>query len=218
MSATWRLDGFQERGVLGSGQQGRVVLATREGSADLVAIKYLYTDLSATRLQSLHEARMLTAVHDEHVARFYDLVEGPQGVAMVMEAVEGVSLKEIIREHGRLAPEAALVILKGSLLGLEAAHAAGVVHRDYKPANVIVRPDGVSKLIDFGIATPAGRRSVAGTPGYMAPEQWRGEQAVPATDVYAATCVLFECLTGARPFPATERSILMAQHLHAPIP
>lgn len=78
-----------------------------------------------------------------------------------------------------MAPEAALTVLKGSLLGLAAAHAVGVVHRDYKPANVVVQPDGTSKLIDFGIAVLTGQGSRAGTPAYMAPEQWQGGPASP---------------------------------------
>ncbi|OLT33245.1 hypothetical protein BJF79_08180 [Actinomadura sp. CNU-125] len=127
-------------------------------------------------------------------------MESERGVALIMEAVEGVTLKEVLARHGELAPEAALVVLKGSLLGLAAAHTVGVVHRDYKPANVMVPADGRSKLIDFGVAVAAGDASASGTPAYMAPEQWRGEAVSPATDVYAATCVFFECVTGRRPF------------------
>ncbi len=92
---------------------------------------------------------MLGRVDDPHVARLYRLVEHDDGAALIMEAVEGVSLKTVLAEHGSLGPEAALLVLKGSLRGLAAAHAAGVVHRDYKPANVVVRADGLSKLIDF---------------------------------------------------------------------
>ncbi|MDX6742759.1 serine/threonine-protein kinase [Actinocorallia sp. A-T 12471] len=220
MSGNWRLDGYDEQGELGAGQQGRVVLARRAGSDDFVAIKYMdaghaMPEDADERTLLRHEARMLVEVSDEHVARLYDVVESPHGVAMVMEAVDGVALKVILAEHGALPPEAALVVLRGSLLGLEAAHAAGVVHRDYKPANVIVRQDGVSKLIDFGIATHAGRRSLAGTPAYMAPEQWRGDEALPPTDVYAATVTFFECVTGRRPFAGPNRLALMDQHLNA---
>jgi serine/threonine protein kinase len=117
-----------------------------------------------------------------------------------MEAVNGVSLRDVLSGNpGPLPPEAALTVLKGSLLGLSAAHAAGVVHRDYKPANVLVESSGNSKLVDFGIAGLSGERTVAGTPAYMAPEQWHGAPASPATDVYSATCVFFECVTGGPP-------------------
>ncbi|XVQ10211.1 protein kinase domain-containing protein [Spirillospora sp. CA-255316] len=212
----WRLDGFTELGVLGTGAQGRVVLARRGGTGPFVAIKYVTG--RTTRVPSRDEARLMASVDDAHVARLYELVEGPEGVALVMEAVEGVSLEALLREHGRLEPEAALLVLKGSLLGLAAAHRVGVVHRDYKPANVVVQGDGASKLIDFGIATPAGRGALTGTPAYMAPEQWSGEPAGPATDVYAATCVFFECVTGRPPFGGDGPMAVMARHATAPVP
>src|SRR5262249_62062422 len=108
--------------------------------------------------------------------------------------------------------------LKGSLLGLAAAHAVHIVHRDYKPGNVIVQADGTSKLIDFGIATSSGVRSLAGTPAYMAPEQWSGQPASPATDVYAATCVCFDCVTGHVPYRGEGQPELMRQHMAEPLP
>jgi len=151
------------------------------------------------------------------VVRLFRFVESEQGAAIVMEAINGVSLKAVLGENGALAPEAALLVLKGSLLGLAAAHAVGVVHRDYKPANVVVQADGLSKLVDFGVAVLAGEGSLAGTPAYMAPEQWRGEPCTPATDVYAATCVFVECVTGRRPYAGGERGALMHQHLNAPV-
>ncbi|MFD0851361.1 serine/threonine-protein kinase, partial [Actinomadura adrarensis] len=168
---------------------------------------------SAALEQLRDEATMLARVTDPHVVQLYQFVTGRQGAALVMEAVNGVSLKGMLAEHGHLEPEAALTVLKGSLLGLAAAHAVGVVHRDYKPANVVVRDDGLSKLIDFGIAVLSGEGSRSGTPAYMAPEQWRGDPASPATDVYAATCVFFECVTGSRPYVAENAAGLMARHL-----
>ncbi|MGI8335772.1 protein kinase domain-containing protein [Actinomadura scrupuli] len=213
------MDGFSEIGELGSGAQGRVVLARRGESGPFVAIKYVFdTGQGDTRIPSQREAQILSSVDNRHVARLHGLVEGPSGVAIVMEAVEGVSLDKLLREYGALEPEAALLVLKGSLLGLGAAHAVGVVHRDYKPANVIVQADGVSKLIDFGIATPSGERSLTGTPAYMAPEQWSGEPATPATDVYAATCVFFECVTGHPPYAGDNQMALMVQHTTAAPP
>ncbi|SEG06619.1 serine/threonine protein kinase [Thermomonospora echinospora] len=215
----WRVSGFREVRELGHGGQGRVVLAVHEESGAPVAIKYLPAQADdEARSGFRHEARMLGQVTSPHVARLYRLVEGEHGTAIVMEAVDGTPLKAVLARHGALAPEAALAVLKGSLLGLAAAHAVGVVHRDYKPANVIVPADGRSKLIDFGIATPTGAASAAGTPYYMAPEQWRREPATPATDVYAATCVFYECITGRRPYDATDRMALMAMHGTAPIP
>ena len=156
---------------------------------------------------------------DENVARLYEYVEAPGGAAIVMEAVDGVSLRALLREHGSTGPEAALAVLKGSLAGLAVAHEAGLVHRDYKPENVLVQATGTSKLVDFGIAVRAGEGGrAAGTPPYMAPEQWAGAPASPASDVYAATAVFFECLAGHRPYRSGERVVLMHQHMTAPVP
>ncbi|MFD0905949.1 serine/threonine-protein kinase, partial [Actinomadura sediminis] len=213
----WRITEFDEVAELGRGAQGRVVLARHSASGFPVAIKYVDAAAGADTARLRHEAGLLGRVVDPHVARLYRLVESAHGAAIVMEAVDGVPLKRVLAEHGSLTPEQALTVLKGSLTGLAAAHAVGVVHRDYKPANVVVRADGLSKLIDFGIAVPAGGGDRSGTPAYMAPEQWRGEPVSPSTDVYAATCVFFECLTGRRPFGG-DRAALMAGHLSAPPP
>ncbi|MFB4313938.1 serine/threonine-protein kinase [Actinomadura sp. 21ATH] len=212
----WRVAGFVEVRELGAGAHGRVVLARHAESGAPVAIKYM--PVAAGRAERLRrEAVLLGRVDDPHVARLYRLVESAHGAAIVMEAVDGVSLKRVLERHGALAAEAALLVMKGSLLGLAAAHRVGVVHRDYKPANVVVRADGLSKLIDFGVAVVAGEGGRSGTPAYMAPEQWRGEPATPATDVYGATCVFFECLTGRRPFGGGAAELWEA-HLHAAPP
>ncbi|GLZ04708.1 hypothetical protein Acsp03_21740 [Actinomadura sp. NBRC 104412] len=215
----WTVSGFAEVRELGRGAQGRVVLARHETAGTPVAIKYLPAGAAESDQAGFrHEAQMMGQVQHPNVARLYQLVEGPYGAAIIMEAVNGVPLKTILAEHGALGPEASLLVLKGSLLGLAAAHHVGVVHRDYKPANVIVQSDGLSKLIDFGVAVWAGEGSRAGTPYYMAPEQWRGEPATPATDVYAATCVFYECVTGRRPFSAPDRMALAGRHLTGPVP
>ncbi|WP_344270091.1 serine/threonine-protein kinase, partial [Actinomadura napierensis] len=217
----WRVPGYSELRVLGEGAQGRVVLARHDGTGRPAAIKYLAGPLAGDaefRERFRGEADLLRRLHNPFVARLYGLVETPDGAAIVMEAVDGAPLKAVLAERGPLEPEAALTVLKGSLLGLAAAHDLGIVHRDYKPANVIVRADGLSKLIDFGIAAEAGEAGRSGTPVYMAPEQWRGEPASPATDVYAATCVFYECVTGRRPYTAEDQAGLMGRHLTAPIP
>ncbi|GAA4608378.1 hypothetical protein GCM10023195_32770 [Actinoallomurus liliacearum] len=218
----WTLPGHTELRELGSGGFGRVVLARDDASGGLVAIKYLFTDrlggeafLTAFR----DEARVLAMLDSPYVTRLYGYVEEGDHAAIVMEAVDGASLRAVLDEHGPAGPEAALAVLKGSLLGLAAAHAAGVVHRDYKPANVLVQHDGQSKLADFGIAVRSGTSGDrSGTPSYMAPEQWKGGAASPATDVYAATCVFFECLAGHRPYAAQDPTGLKDLHTNAPIP
>ncbi|MFI8829312.1 protein kinase [Streptomyces sp. NPDC053431] len=214
----WELAGYTHDRELGAGAAGRVVLAWHDATGRPVAIKYLNGEL-ATRSGLQAEAELLGALDSPHVTRLYEYVESSHGAAIVMEPVNGVSLRDLLQAEGATQPEAALSVLKGSLLGLAAAHEAGLVHRDYKPGNVLVTPDGMSKLIDFGIAVPVGNTGdIVGTPAYMAPEQWEGKPASPTTDVYAATATFFECLTGAKPFDGTTLSELATQHMSAAVP
>lgn len=219
---TWTVPGYAESLELGSGASGRVVLAVHEETGVAVAVKYLSESLR-TRPGFVHdfraEARLLGGLGSPYVAGLYEYVEAPRGAAIVMELVDGVSLRTLLTRQGPLALESALVVLKGSLLGLADAHRVGVVHRDYKPGNVLVMPQGASKLVDFGIAAGAGTSvGVAGTPSYMAPEQWTGAPASPAADVYAATATFFECLTGRTPYLGENFAELALQHLDAPVP
>lgn len=220
----WQVSGYTHRRELGSGASGRVVLAVHDGTGTQAAIKYLVGkvgDDPSFRAAFRAEAELLAAIDDPNVARLYEYVESAHGAAIVMELVDGVSLRQMLRANGPTEPESALCVLKGSLLGLHAAHTRGVVHRDYKPENVLVTAAGESKLADFGIAMPIGREagaSVTGTPRYMAPEQWRGAAATPASDIYAATAVFYECLTGQAPYAGPGLLDLRDQHASAPIP
>ncbi len=219
----WRVPGYTEIRELGRGGAGRVVLARHDADDILVAIKYLSDELMSDLhfvARFRHEANLLASMEPSpHAAKFYEYVEVPRGAAIVMELINGVSLRAMLRSEGPTGPEAALAVLKGSLLGLAVAHGAGVVHRDYKPENVMVEADGTSKLVDFGVAAHIGQGAAAsGTPPYMAPEQWSGGVTSPATDVYAATVVFFECLTGSRPFRAQSMAALARQHQVTPPP
>ncbi|MFI0960387.1 protein kinase [Streptomyces sp. NPDC021080] len=220
--STWAVPGYAESRELGSGASGRVALAVHEETGHPVAVKYL-SDALRTRPGFVREfraeARLLGGLRSDHVAGLYEYVEGPEGAAIVMELVDGVSLRTLLGRQAPLEPEAALVLLKGSLLGLADAHRLGVVHRDYKPENVLVRSDGTSKLVDFGIAATDGTTAgIAGTPSYMAPEQWTGAPASPAADVYAATATFFECLTGRKPYTGENLAELALQHVDGVIP
>ncbi len=220
--SSWQVPGYSEDRELGRGSFGRVVAATDAASGRQVAIKYLNSDLlsDAEFLAGFREeARLLAELDVPQVVKVLRYVEEPgRGAAIVMELVDGISLHELIIRQGPALPESALVVLKGSLLGLASAHALGVVHRDYKPENVLVDVEGVSKLTDFGLATRTGRRvRPGGTPLYMAPEQWAGRPASPASDIYAATAVFFECLTGRPPFEGSVPH-LREQHERMPVP
>jgi len=218
----WDVPGYTEVRTLGSGGFGDVVLARHDESGTLVAIKYLRPEVLAdAEFAGMFraEARVLAALDDPNVVRLYEYVESPAGAAIVMELIEGVSLREILSQHGKTTAEAALVVLQGSLLGLAAAHARGVVHRDYKPENVLVDGAGVSKLTDFGIAARAGDRAVAvGTLAYAPPEQFGGGPASPAGDVYSATATFYECLAGHPPFTGGTAEMLLHQHQSEPVP
>ena len=219
----WDVPGYTTVRVLGSGGFGEVVLARHDASDRLVAIKYLHQDrltedpVFAELFRA--EARVLASLDDPHVVRLYEYVESPAGAAIVMELIDGVSAREILAHQGKTTAEAALVVLQGSLLGLAAAHAAGVVHRDYKPENVLVDGVGASKLTDFGIAARSGDRPIpAGTLAYAPPEQFTGSPATPAADVYAATATFYECLTGHPPFTGDTAEALLYQHMSVPVP
>ena len=222
MAREWNVPGYTEMKTLGSGGFGEVVLARHDASGTSVAIKYLRGELLADAESAelfRAEAAVLASLDDPNVVRLYEYVESPSGAAIVMELVEGVSLREILSRQGATTAEAALVVLQGSLLGLAAAHRPGVVHRDYKPENVLIDGTGVSKLTDFGIAARAGQAAVAaGTLAYAPPEQFAGTPASPATDVYAATATFYECLTGRPPFDGDTAERLLYQHMSQPVP
>ena len=217
----WSVPGYTELKALGSGGFGEVMLARHDASGVLVAVKYLRDDLLADpgfTGMFRGEAAVLASLEDPNIVRLYEYVESTAGAAIVMELINGVSLREILVHQGSTAPEAALVVLQGSLLGLAAAHQRGVVHRDYKPENVLVNGDGLSKLTDFGLAVRTGDRPApAGTLTYVAPEQIAGAPASPAGDVYSATATFYQCLTGRPPFSG-ETAELLRQHRTEPVP
>ncbi|GAA2729807.1 serine/threonine-protein kinase [Actinocorallia aurantiaca] len=222
MDNLWTVPGYRHIRELGAGTSGRVFMAEHIESGIGVAIKYLTPELALDPVfvsRFRDEARLLSELEDPHLVQFFEYVETSTRAALVMELVDGVSLAQILADSGPLEPEAALVVLKGSLLGLAAAHASGIVHRDYKPGNVLVDGEGNSLLSDFGIAVrPGGETPAVGTPAYMPPEQWDGAPSVPAADVYAATAVCYECLTGRRPYEGRTLGELAMAHRSRPVP
>jgi eukaryotic-like serine/threonine-protein kinase len=212
----WAVPGYVEQRELSRGASGRVVEAIQEQTRRRVAIKYLSPDLArdpdfVPRFRT--QVLKLKELDVPSVVRVYDYAgQLGQGAAVVMELVNGVSLRAMIERQGPLHPEAALTVLKASLLGLAAVHRLGFGHRDVKPGNVLIDTTGQVKLTDFGVAAPT-----AGTPVYLAPERWEGNPASPASDVYAATAVFFECLTGTPPFSG-DLAGLQEQHAIGAVP
>ncbi|WP_375115728.1 protein kinase [Nonomuraea sp. MTCD27] len=200
--------GYREVRQLGAGRTGRVFLATYQSTGAYVAIKYLNATLRRDaefmdRFRS--DTHELVELDDPNVVRLYEYVETPTRAAVVMELVDGVSLRTLLAEHGRTSPEAALALVKSTLLALAAAHEKGVPHRDVNPGNILVQADGTGKLADFGVVVHAEEPGVpAGSPAYMSPELWTQERAGPPADVYAAACVLFEAVRGRPPYRAKE--------------
>jgi serine/threonine-protein kinase len=168
------------------------------------------------------EARHAAGLSHPGIASVYDYGEqtSPEPAAwLVMELVEGEPLSALLRRAGALPVDQALDIVGQAALALEAAHEAGVVHRDVKPGNRLVRPDGVVKVTDFGIAratdaVPLTRTgTVIGTAYYLSPEQASGGVVTPASDVYSLGVVAYECLAGSRPFPGDNPIAVAGAHL-----
>ena len=220
--AGWTVPGYTETRVLGSRETGRIVEAVHDASGDRVTITYpdpeLWSD-QAFRERYRADAELLAGV-DQNVLRVRELVEDRAGgVALVSEAVEGAALRRVLATSGPLPPEAALALLRGSLVGLAAAQEVGVVHRDCQPANVLIGTDGVVRLTGFGLAVRTEAMVPApGTPAYLAPELWEGAKPRPATDIYAVTATFYECLTGRVPYTADSLFELQTMHRAAPIP
>lgn len=164
------------------------------------------------------EARHAALVNHEGIANVYDYGEEDGSAFLVMELVPGEPLSSILERQHTLPPDRVLDVVSQTALALHAAHAAGLVHRDIKPGNLLVTPDGRVKITDFGIAritdqvplTATGQ--VMGTVQYLSPEQASGQPASPATDVYSLGIVAYECLAGQRPFTGESQvAIAMAQ-------
>jgi serine/threonine-protein kinase len=218
--------------LIATGGMGEVYRATDTALDRPVAIKLLkpeYADDPVNRARFDSEARHAAALHHPHVAAVYDVGEMPTATGLmrpylVMELVDGQPLSNLLKDGRPLDPAAVRDLLGQAGDALAAAHRAGIVHRDVKPANLLVTPDRDIKVTDFGIARAAsssaitGTGQVMGTPQYLSPEQARGEQATPASDVYSLGVVAFECLAGHRPFQKDTAVATALAHLHDPVP
>ena len=180
----------------------RVYLAQDEKLGRNVAVKRLHSDSPADAAGRFErEARLGASLNHPNLVSVYDIETEPESVLIVMEYVEGQTLRDLLAD-GPLGIEQAISVVRDVGAALDHAHAQGVVHRDVKPANILIRRDGVAKLADLGIAKAAESTQlthsgmVVGTASYMAPEQLDGSSAGPATDVYALAAVMYEALGG----------------------
>ena len=193
---------------LGHGGMATVYLGRDTELERPVAIKLLAENLAGDdefRRRFVREAKLAARLSDPNVVSVYDAGEDDGRPYIVMEHVDGETLADLLARRGRLPPDEARELAAQAARGLAHAHEAGLVHRDVKPQNLIVRRDGTVKIADFGIAraaettiTQAG--TVLGTAAYLAPEQALGEEVTAAADVYSLGAVLYELLTGRPPF------------------
>ncbi len=204
---------YELLGMLGAGGMGRVYLARDAELDEVVALKLLRRDFAndaAMIARFRQEVKLARRVTHANVVRTFDLGEHGADRFITMEYVDGESLATLLERVGSLEATHALTIANGLVKGVAAAHAAGVLHRDLKPDNVLLARDGRVVITDFGIArpsegAPARTQGLIGTPAYMAPEQVYGDRAIDArADVYAIGAVLFEMVTGRRAWPGDE--------------
>jgi predicted Ser/Thr protein kinase len=187
-------------------------LRTRRDVA-LKTLRLEYRRDPDTRARFRREVRTLAFISHPNVVKIFDLYEDDEAPWAIMEYIDGISLKEIVREQGRLSLEDASSVLEQTASALHHLHQQGLVHLDVKPQNVIVQQDGLVKLIDFGLAQPAHTPqeliggSTFGTVSYLAPEQASGEPVDVHTDVYALGCVVYEMLTGRAPFDSEDGEV-----------
>jgi eukaryotic-like serine/threonine-protein kinase len=189
---------------LGSGGMASVLLCRDERLGREVAVKRLHADSPVDVEQRfVREAKLGASLNHPNLVSVFDTATDDEGVLIVMEYVEGEALARTLK-RGPLPPERVASMVRDVGSALDHAHAQGVVHRDVKPGNVLMRHDGVTKLVDLGIATAQDHTRlthsgmVLGTAAYMAPEQLEGGETTPATDTYALAVVAYEALTGER--------------------
>jgi DNA-binding beta-propeller fold protein YncE/predicted Ser/Thr protein kinase len=206
------LAGYRIESLIARGGMGVVYRATQVALERPVALKVIAREHAGNadfRRRFLAESRLAARLEHPAVVPVYDAREENGELIVAMRLVEGGDLRKLIDREGSLEPARAIALLSQIAEALDTAHAAGIVHRDVKPHNILVEGER-AYLSDFGLAkafadTGSGSgASIVGTVEYMAPEQWRGERVGPAADVYALGCVLFEALTGIVPYARCE--------------
>jgi eukaryotic-like serine/threonine-protein kinase len=213
---------------VGRGAMGDIYVATDEVLGRDVAVKLLAERYAAdTGIRQRFKREGLAAARlsaEPGAITIFDVGEWEDRPFIVMEYVSGGSLEDRIRRQGAQPPARALEWLEQAATALDAAHRHGIVHRDVKPANLLLNDRGEVRVADFGIASAAGMDSmtatgtVLGTAGYLAPEQAMGERATPASDLYALAIVAYELLSGERPFENESPTAEAAAHVNVPVP
>jgi DNA-binding beta-propeller fold protein YncE len=219
--------GYRVDSLVGRGGMGVVYRATDLSLQRPVALKLIAPELAEDerfRVRFLRESRLAASLDHPSVVPIHEAGEHDGQLYLAMRYVEGSDLKTLLEREGKLSPERAVAVLGQVADALDAAHRRALVHRDVKPANVLLDEDDHAYLTDFGIAQQLGGAStdsgrIVGTLDYLAPEQIRGDEVDGRADCYALACVLFECLAGSPPFRrATEAETLWAHMRDGPVP
>jgi CheY-like chemotaxis protein len=214
---------YEIMAVLGRGGMGTVYRARDLELEEEVAIKTLRPEFlsdATLLLRFKDEIRLARRLSDPNIVRTHDFGEWSGVCFLTMEYVEGITVRELLDTRGKLSTSSTLAIATQLAHSLAVAHEHGVIHRDIKPQNLLLDPDGVLKVMDFGISRLAERAStiteaglVIGTPAYMPPEQLMAEEVDARSDLYAAGVVIYECLTGQTPFQGLTPISLIAKLL-----
>jgi streptogramin lyase len=226
--------GYRIESLLGRGGMGAVYLARHLRLDRMVALKVLDPELARDegfRERFLRESRLAAALNHPNIVPVHDADQSGEVLFLSMRYVEGSDLGTLLRRDGPTEPERSVHIVAQVASALDAAHARGLVHRDVKPANILVASGQGGEaadhayLSDFGLAKPPGSApgltktgQFLGSIDYAAPEQFEGKSLTPRTDVYSLGCVLYECLTGEAPFVREQEAAVMYAHLHDPPP
>ena len=220
--------GHRLEAIIGRGGMG-VVYRARDLHLDrVVALKVIapeFADEPEFRQRFKRESQQAASIKHPNVISIYRAGEEGDLLFITMDYVEGTDLKTFIGVRGRLDPRLAASVVSQVAAGLEAAHARGLVHRDVKPANVLIDGQEQAYLTDFGLTKRAGPGSaltgtglIVGTTDYLAPEQIQGDKLDARVDVYALGCVLYEALTGFVPYPRESTAATMWAHISDPPP
>jgi serine/threonine-protein kinase len=227
LAGRYRLTDRIAAGGMGEVWRGEDDLLTRSVAVKLLPTGRAGDEAFLARFRA--EARYAASLSHPGIARVYDYGESAEfgGAFLVMELVNGEPLSAILARAGRLSPDATLDIVSQAARALDAAHQAGIVHRDIKPGNLLVAAGGTTKITDFGIATAVAAAQAAhltetgmvmGTAMYVSPEQATGAQVTEASDIYSLGVVAYECLAGHPPFTASEPLAIAFAHKHEPVP